>query len=64
MLNASRQIGTALGVAVFASLFQGTDSLGAVHLAMACAGGLYLVSLGVVSLAREEQVGFQPRRVL
>jgi len=61
VLNASRQIGTALGVAVFASLFQGTDSLGAVHLAMACAGGLYLASLGVVSLARDERVAaFQP----
>jgi hypothetical protein len=30
-------------------------------LAMACAGGLYLASLGVVSLARDERVAaFQP----
>jgi len=61
VLNASRQIGTALGVAVFASLFHRPDSLAAVHLAMACAGGLYLAALGVVSLARDEQlVAIQP----
>ena len=53
VLNASRQIGTALGVAVFASLFHGEDAdLGSVHLAMACAAGLYLAAFVVVALAR------------
>jgi len=55
VLNASRQIGTALGVAVFASFFHSGPAIGAVHLAMLCAGALYLASLGVVALA--------PRRV-
>jgi DHA2 family methylenomycin A resistance protein-like MFS transporter len=53
VLNASRQIGTALGVAVFASLFHGPrTSLESVQLAMASAGGLYLAALAVVALAR------------
>jgi len=53
VLNASRQIGTALVVAVFASLFHGEDAdLGSVHLAMACAAGLYLAAFVVVALAR------------
>jgi MFS transporter, DHA2 family, methylenomycin A resistance protein len=57
VLNASRQIGTALGVAVFASLFHGqTASLRSVQVAMACAGGLYLAALGVVALARGPEV--------
>ncbi len=51
VLNAGRQIGTALGVAVFASFFYSGPALGAVRLAMACAGGLYLASLAVVALA-------------
>jgi len=51
VLNASRQIGTALGVAVFASFFHSGTALGAVHLAMVCAGCLYLSSLGIVALA-------------
>jgi MFS transporter, DHA2 family, methylenomycin A resistance protein len=51
VLNASRQIGTALGVAVFASFFHSEPPLAAVHLAMTCAGLLYLASLGVVALA-------------
>jgi MFS transporter, DHA2 family, methylenomycin A resistance protein len=51
VLNASRQIGTALGVAVFASFFHSGPALGAVHLAMLCAGGLYLAALGAVALA-------------
>jgi MFS transporter, DHA2 family, methylenomycin A resistance protein len=61
VLNASRQIGTALGVAVFASFFQRMDSLGAVHLAMGCASGLYLLALVVVSLGPEARaVGLKP----
>jgi MFS transporter, DHA2 family, methylenomycin A resistance protein len=55
VLNAARQIGTALGVAVFASFFHETDSVGAVHLAMGCAAGLYLAALGVVSFSRDER---------
>ena len=51
VLNASRQIGTALGVAVFASFFHSGPALGAVRLAMASAGCLYLASLAVVALA-------------
>jgi len=53
VLNASRQIGTALGVAVFASLFHGGSAeLRSVHLAMASAAGLYLAAFAVVALAR------------
>jgi MFS transporter, DHA2 family, methylenomycin A resistance protein len=54
VLNASRQVGTALGVAVFASLFHGGNAeLGSVHLAMATAAGLYLAAFAVVALAPE-----------
>ena len=57
VLNASRQIGTALGVAVFASLFvSGRAPLRAVQLAMLGAGGLYLAALLVVALARPATV--------
>jgi MFS transporter, DHA2 family, methylenomycin A resistance protein len=57
VLNASRQIGTALGVAVFASLFvAGRAPLRAVQLAMLGAGGLYLAALLVVALARPATV--------
>jgi DHA2 family methylenomycin A resistance protein-like MFS transporter len=53
VLNASRQIGTALGVAVFASLFVGgRDPLHAVQLSMIGAGVLYLASAAVVALGR------------
>jgi MFS transporter, DHA2 family, methylenomycin A resistance protein len=52
VLNASRQIGTALGVAVFASLFHDqAHLLRSVQLAMAGAGGLYLASFAVIALA-------------
>jgi DHA2 family methylenomycin A resistance protein-like MFS transporter len=54
VLNASRQIGTALGVAVFASFFHSGPPLAAVHLAMGCAAILYLASLGVVALSPRE----------
>jgi len=53
VLNAGRQIGTALGVAVFASLFVGgRDPLHAVQLSMLGAGVLYLASAAVVALGR------------
>src|SRR5215470_11385075 len=49
VLNASRQIGTALGVAVFASLFvAGRAPLHAVQLAMLGGAGLYLAAAVVV----------------
>jgi MFS transporter, DHA2 family, methylenomycin A resistance protein len=53
VLNAGRQIGTALGVAVFASLFVGgRDPVHAVQLSMLGAGVLYLASAAVVALGR------------
>ena len=53
VLNASRQIGTALGVAVFASLFVADRSpLRAVQLAMLAAGVLYLAAAAVVAMGR------------
>ena len=51
VLNASRQVGTALGVAVFASLFHAQAPMAAVRLSLVCAGGLYLVALGLASRA-------------
>jgi len=47
VLNASRQVGTALGVAVFASLFQANAPLVAVRTSLVWAGGLYLVALAL-----------------
>jgi DHA2 family methylenomycin A resistance protein-like MFS transporter len=53
VLNASRQIGTALGVAVFASLFvAGRAPVHAVQLAMLGAGVLYVAAAAVVALGR------------
>ena len=53
VLNASRQIGTALGVAVFASLFvAGRAPVHAVQLAMLGAGVLYVAATAVVGLGR------------
>ena len=51
VLNASRQIGTALGVAIFASFFHGDDSAAAVHLAMFWAALAYLAALGLAARA-------------
>jgi len=57
VLNASRQIGTALGVAVFASLFvAGRAPLHAVQLAMLGGAGLYLAAAVVVWLGRPRDV--------
>ena len=47
VLNASRQVGTARGVAVFASLFQANAPLVAVRTSLVWAGGLYLVALAL-----------------
>ncbi len=55
VLNASRQIGTALGVAVFASFFHAAEPLAAVRLAMTSASGLYLAAFLVVALIRDER---------
>ena len=53
VLNASRQIGTALGVAVFASLFvAGRAPIHAVQLAMLGGGVLYVGAAVVVALGR------------
>ncbi|RPH69461.1 MAG: MFS transporter [Myxococcaceae bacterium] len=53
VLNASRQIGTALGVAVFASLFVADRApMRAVQLAMLGASVLYLAAAAVVALGR------------
>ena len=58
VLNASRQIGTALGVAVFASLFVANRApLHAVQLAMLGAGVLYLAAAVVVALGRPAAEG-------
>lgn len=57
VLNASRQIGTALGVAIFASLFvAGRAPLHAVQLAMMGGAGLYLAAAVVVWLGRPREV--------
>lgn len=47
VLNASRQVGTALGVAVFASLFQTNAPMVAVRTSFILAGGSYLVALAL-----------------
>ena len=53
VLNAGRQIGTAFGVAIFASLFVADRApLRAVQLAMLGAGVLYLAAAAVVALGR------------
>jgi DHA2 family methylenomycin A resistance protein-like MFS transporter len=51
VLNASRQVGIALGVAIFASLFHGEREAAAVRLSLFWAGAAYLVALAVVARA-------------
>jgi DHA2 family methylenomycin A resistance protein-like MFS transporter len=51
VLNASRQVGTALGVAVFASLFHGQDQAAAVRVSLLWAGVAYLVALALAARA-------------
>jgi len=47
VLNASRQVGTALGVAVFASLFHSSAPMTAVRTSLISAGVLYLLALAL-----------------
>ncbi len=51
VLNASRQVGTALGVAVFASLFHPGAELVAVRTSLGCASVLYLVAMAIAARA-------------
>jgi DHA2 family methylenomycin A resistance protein-like MFS transporter len=51
VLNASRQIGTALGVAIFASQFHGDAKASAVRVSLLWAGLVYLAALGLASRA-------------
>ncbi|HTO95477.1 MAG TPA: MFS transporter [Myxococcales bacterium] len=51
VLNASRQVGTALGVAVFASLFHGHDKAAAARLSLLWAGAAYLAALALAARA-------------
>jgi len=63
VLNAGRQIGTAFGVAIFASLFVADRApLRAVQLAMLGAGVLYLAAAAVVALGRSASGTAQFRR--
>jgi DHA2 family methylenomycin A resistance protein-like MFS transporter len=55
VLNASRQVGTALGVAVFASLFHGEGKAAAVRLSLAWAGAIYLGALVLALRARRPE---------
>jgi len=51
VLNTSRQVGTALGIAVFASSFHGRPAAEAVRLSLGCAALLYLGALALASRA-------------
>jgi DHA2 family methylenomycin A resistance protein-like MFS transporter len=51
VLNASRQVGTAFGVAVFASLFHANAPMVAVRTSLVWAGGLYVVAFALSALA-------------
>ncbi|MFN2550191.1 MAG: MFS transporter [Myxococcales bacterium] len=51
VLNVSRQVGTALGVAVFASLFHRGNQAEAVRESLVSAGAIYLAALAVAALA-------------
>ena len=51
MLNASRQVGTALGVAVFASLFQARSKAAAVRESLVAAAVAYAAALALAALA-------------
>lgn len=55
VLNASRQVGTALGVAVFASLFHGAGKAAAVRTSLVWAGVVYLAALAVTVRARKHR---------
>ncbi|MGZ6125576.1 MAG: MFS transporter, partial [Myxococcales bacterium] len=51
VLNASRQVGTALGVAVFASLFHDEGKAAAVRISLFWAGAMYLVAFALAARA-------------
>jgi DHA2 family methylenomycin A resistance protein-like MFS transporter len=51
VLNASRQVGTALGVALFASLFHDDGKEMAVRISLFWAGAMYLVAVALATLA-------------
>jgi MFS transporter, DHA2 family, methylenomycin A resistance protein len=51
VLNASRQVGTALGVALFASLFHDEGKAAAVRLSLFWAGAVYLAALALAARA-------------
>jgi DHA2 family methylenomycin A resistance protein-like MFS transporter len=51
VLNTSRQVGTALGIAAFASSFHGRPAAEAVHLSLGWAAVLYLCALALASRA-------------
>jgi DHA2 family methylenomycin A resistance protein-like MFS transporter len=55
VLNASRQVGTALGVAVFASMFHGDGKAAAVRVSLAWAGAIYLGALVLALRARKPE---------
>jgi DHA2 family methylenomycin A resistance protein-like MFS transporter len=63
VLNASRQVGTALGVAVFASLFHTNPPMTAVRTSLFAAGGLYLVALALSLGAHGHAVPHAPGTV-
>jgi DHA2 family methylenomycin A resistance protein-like MFS transporter len=51
VLNASRQIGTALGVAIFASQFHGEAKASAVRVSLFWAGAVYVAALALAARA-------------
>ena len=63
VLNASRQVGAALGVAVFASLFNSGDPMTAVRTSFVSAGVLYLIALALSLRAHGHAVARVPGRV-
>ncbi|HWE24529.1 MAG TPA: MFS transporter [Myxococcales bacterium] len=64
VLNASRQVGTALGVAIFASLFHDGGKAAAVRLSLLCAGAVYLLALALVATATEPASRSAPAEAL
>ncbi|MGZ6125355.1 MAG: hypothetical protein ACXWLR_10380, partial [Myxococcales bacterium] len=56
VLNASRQVGTALGVAVFASLFHDEGKAAAVRVSLFWAGAVYLAAFALAARASKPAV--------
>jgi DHA2 family methylenomycin A resistance protein-like MFS transporter len=61
VLNASRQVGTALGVAIFASLFHDQGKAAAVRVSLFWAGAAYLVALALAARASKPAVVSAPK---